>query len=226
VGTWRKRGKRWRRGRWRRSRAGEWGEEDLPSSSSPSNSSASLRRLLALLAGEVFTSGGEGGDGIVGDGGALFSGVASSQVEAATSSEGGGKQSRLPLAAVAARPRCLRRRRRPAVAAIVVEAGRMHINVIVCEPAAWLTATCALRPLSMQRPYSAKKSATEADGGVFLGLAGSPTQVASPPLTTLAHVGEAREVGGVWRRMGQLTSSLPGWLAYDPCGGGGGVAGG
>jgi hypothetical protein len=78
----------------------------------------------------------------------------------------------------------------------VVEAGRMHVNVMVCEPAAWLTATRALRPLSMQRPYSAKKSATEADGGVVLGLAGSPTQVAVPPLTMLAHMGEAREVGG------------------------------
>jgi hypothetical protein len=72
----------------------------------------------------------------------------------------------------------------------------MHVDVIVCEPEAWLIATRALRPLSMQRPYSAKKSATEADGGVVLGLAGSPTQVAVPPLTTLAHVGEAREVGG------------------------------
>jgi hypothetical protein len=71
-----------------------------PSSSGPRNSSASLRRLLALLAGGVFTSGGEGGGGIVGDGGALFSGVASLQVEAATSSEGCGRQSRLPLAAV------------------------------------------------------------------------------------------------------------------------------
>jgi hypothetical protein len=29
-----------------------------------------------------------------------------------------------------------------------------------------------------------------------LGLAGTPTQVATPPLTALAHVGEAREVGG------------------------------
>jgi hypothetical protein len=48
----------------------------------------------------------------------------------------------------------------------------------------------------MQRPYSPKKSATEADGGVVLGLAGSPTQVAAPPLTTLVHMGEAREVGG------------------------------
>ncbi len=82
-----------------------------PSSSGPRNSSASLRRLLALLAGGVFTSGGEGGGGIVGDGGALFSGVASSQVEAATSSEGGSGQSRLPLAAMAARPRRLPRRR-------------------------------------------------------------------------------------------------------------------
>jgi hypothetical protein len=50
-------------------------------------------------------------------------------------------------------------------------------------------------PVSMHRSYNAKKSALEMDDG-GLGLAGSLTQVATPPLTTLAHVGEAREVGG------------------------------
>ncbi len=74
-------------------------------------------------------------------------------------------------------------------------AGMMHITVMVCRPAAWLTATHALKPLSIHRSYSAKKSSTEVDGG-GLGLAGSPTQVATPPLTTLPHVGEAREVRG------------------------------
>jgi hypothetical protein len=57
------------------------------------------------------------------------------------------------------------------------------------------------------------------------GLAGTPTQVATPPLTMLTHVSEAREVGGGARRgVCQLISSLPGWLACDPSGGGGGVA--
>jgi hypothetical protein len=44
-----------------------------------------------------------------------------------------------------------------------------------------------------------KKSAAETDGS-DLGQAGSPTLAATPPLTTLAHVGEAWEVG--WRGEG------------------------
>jgi hypothetical protein len=53
----------------------------------------------------------------------------------------------------------------------------------------------------MQRSYNAEKSAAETDGG-GLEQAGSPTLAATPPLTTLAHVGggEAREVG--WRGEG------------------------
>jgi hypothetical protein len=46
----------------------------------------------------------------------------------------------------------------------------------------------------MQRSYKAVNSAAVTDGG-GVGQAGSLTQVATPPLTTLAHVGEAREVG-------------------------------
>jgi hypothetical protein len=59
--------------------------------------------------------------------------------------------------AVAAKRRRLQQRRLPAVAAVVVGAGRMHVTVIVFRPAAWLTATHALRPLSIQRSYNAKK---------------------------------------------------------------------
>jgi hypothetical protein len=47
----------------------------------------------------------------------------------------------------------------------------------------------------MHRSYKAEKSAADTDGS-GLGQAGSPVQIATPPLTTLTHVGEAREVGG------------------------------
>jgi hypothetical protein len=46
-----------------------------------------------------------------------------------------------------------------------------------------------------------------------LGLAGTPTQVATPPVTTLAHVGEAREVGG---RGEEFVSCHPACLAGSP----------
>jgi hypothetical protein len=99
----------------------------------------------------------------------------------------------------AALPRLARRRRRrrlfPAAVADVEETGKEHVIVIVCSPAASLNDTRAFSPLSMQRSYKAEKSAEETDGG-GLEQAGSPTQVATPPLTTLAHVGEAREVDG------------------------------
>jgi hypothetical protein len=49
--------------------------------------------------------------------------------------------------------------------------------------------------LSMHRSYNAEKSAAETVGG-GLEQAGSPTIAHIPSLTTLAHVGEAREVGG------------------------------
>jgi hypothetical protein len=47
----------------------------------------------------------------------------------------------------------------------------------------------------MHRSYKAEKSAEETDGG-GLEQAGSLLLVTTPPLNTLAHVGEAREVGG------------------------------
>jgi hypothetical protein len=87
------------------------------------------------------------------------------------------------------------RRLFPAVAADVEEAGKVHVMVTVCRPAAWLKDTRAFSPLSMHHSYKAEKSAAETDGS-GLEQAGSPTLVTTPPLTTLAHVGEAREVGG------------------------------
>jgi hypothetical protein len=111
---------------------------------------------------------------------------------------GRGKLSRAAVAA-AALSRLERRRRRrrlfTVVAAVVEETGRVHVMVTVCRPAAWLKDTRAFSPLSIHRSYKAEKSAEETDGG-GLEQAGSPTQVTTPPLTTLAHVGEAREVDG------------------------------
>jgi hypothetical protein len=71
----------------------------------------------------------------------------------------------------------------------------MHVMVTVCRPAAWLKDTRTFSPLSIHLPYKAEKSAAEM-GGSGLGQVSSPTLVTTPPLTTLAHVGEAREVGG------------------------------
>jgi hypothetical protein len=42
-------------------------------------------------------------------------------------------------------------------------------------------------------------------------------------MLTHVAVGETREVGGE-EKLRQLAPSWPGWLAYDPRGGGGGVA--
>jgi hypothetical protein len=59
----------------------------------------------------------------------------------------------------------------------------------------------------MQHSYNVEKSAAETDGD-GLEQAGSPTLAATPPLTTLAHVGggEAREVG--WRLGGGVEICL------------------
>jgi hypothetical protein len=73
-----------------------------PSSSDPHSGYASLRRLLTLFAGGDFASSGEGGGGVIGDGGAVLDRGAFSQAEAATSDEGGCGHSRLSHAAVAA----------------------------------------------------------------------------------------------------------------------------
>jgi hypothetical protein len=67
--------------------------------------------------------------------------------------------------------------------------------VTICSPAAWLTTIHALSPHSIHHSYNAEKSAAETGGG-GLELAGTPTLSRTPPLTTLAHVGEPREVGG------------------------------
>jgi hypothetical protein len=97
----------------------------------PRSSSASFRRLLTRLAGGDATSGGKGGGGVE-----VFRGGGSSQAgAAAVSNDGCGRicASRSAVAA-AARPRLAWRRRRrlfPAVAADVVEAGRVHVTVTV-----------------------------------------------------------------------------------------------
>jgi hypothetical protein len=99
----------------------------------------------------------------------------------------------------AARPRLVRRRRQRrlflAVAANLEGSGKKHVMVTVCRPAAWLKDTRTFSPLSKHLPYKAEKSAAETSGS-GLEQAGSPTLVPTPPLTTLAHVGETREVGG------------------------------
>ncbi len=64
----------------------------------------------------------------------------------------------------------------------------------------------------------AEKSAAVVAGS-GLEQAGSPTLAHMPPLTTLAQVGESREVGRPRKRVWQLALSRHGWLAYDPEGG-------
>ncbi len=91
---------------------------------------------------------------------------------------------------------CWRRRRLfPAVAADVEGSDKKHVRVTVCRPAAWLKDTRAFKPLSKHLPYKAEKSAA-VTGGNGLETAGSPMLEPMPPLTTPAHVGETREVGG------------------------------
>jgi hypothetical protein len=69
------------------------------------------------------------------------------------------------------------------------------VMVATWRPAAWLNTTQAFKPFARQRSYNAEKSALEtACCGV--GQAGPSTLVHSSPLTTSAHVGETREVGG------------------------------
>jgi hypothetical protein len=58
-----------------------------------------------------------------------------------------------------------------------------------------LKVTRAFSPLSLHLSYKAEKSAAQT-GGSGREKAGSPTLVSTPPLTTPAQVGEAREVGG------------------------------
>jgi hypothetical protein len=239
------------------------------SSSIPRSSSASLRRLRTRLAGGGIASDGErdggvaadlvhsrgaitqavtaaSGDGVVVE--AVHNGVAFTRAGTAASGDSGCGRDWFSVAAVAARARRFRRRRRrrlPAVAVDMGEVGRKHVKVIVWRPAAWLISTRAFNPLTMQRSYNAVKSAAVTDGG-DVGQAGSLTQVATPPLTTLAHVGEAREVGGrgevfdscclacpagsprPQRRgrqggvgLGEMTVLLLGWCPPSPITGGG-----
>jgi hypothetical protein len=155
-----------------------------------------LRLFLTRLVGGGTASGGESGGRV-----AVCTGGALSQARAAMTGDDGCGRGKLSRAAVAAAAlsRLVRRRRRrrlfTAVAAYMEETGKVHVIVTVCRPAAWLKDTRAFSPLSMHRSYKAEKSAEETDGG-GLEQAGSPTQVTTPPLTTLVHVGEAREVGG------------------------------
>jgi hypothetical protein len=177
------------------------------SSSIPRRSSASLRRLRTRLAGGGIASDGDregavtqavasaSGDGVAAE--AVHNGVAFTRAGTAAYEDSGCRRDWFSAAAVVARARRFRRwrwRRLPAVAVDVDEVGRKHVRVIVWRPATWLISTRAFNPLTMQRSYKAVKSAAVTDGG-DVGQAGSLTQVATPPLTTLAHVGEAREVG-------------------------------
>jgi hypothetical protein len=101
-----------------------------PSSSGPRSSSISLRRLLTRLARGDSTSGGDGGGSV-----AVYNGGAFSQSGTAATGDGGCGHNCLlhAVVAAAARPRFVQRRRLfPAVAADVVEAGRMHVTVTVC----------------------------------------------------------------------------------------------
>jgi hypothetical protein len=101
-----------------------------PSSSGPRSSSISLRRLLTRLARGDSTSGGDGGGSV-----AVYNGGAFSQAGTAATGDGGCGHNCLSHAVVAAaaRPRLVQRRRLfPAVAADVMEAGRMHVTVTVC----------------------------------------------------------------------------------------------
>ncbi len=73
--------------------------------------------------------------------------------------------------------------------------GRLHMMVMTWVPVAWLNTTRAFKPLDIQRSYSAEKSALET-AGCGVGQTGPSTLAHSLPLTTSAHVGETREVGG------------------------------
>jgi hypothetical protein len=96
----------------------------------PCSSSASFRRLLTRLAGGDAATGGEGSGAVE-----VLRGGGSSQAGAAAVSDDGCGRICVSRSAVAAsaRPHLVWRRRRlfPAVAADVVEAGRVHVTVTV-----------------------------------------------------------------------------------------------
>jgi hypothetical protein len=73
--------------------------------------------------------------------------------------------------------------------------GRLHVTVTTCRLAAWLNTTRVFKPLARQRSYSAEKSALET-AGCGVGQTGPSAHAHKSPLTTFAHVGETREVGG------------------------------
>ncbi len=81
------------------------------------------------------------------------------------------------------------------MAALVGVVGRLQVMVTTWRPAAWLNTTRAFKPFAIQRSYKAEKSALET-AGCGVGQAGVSTLAHSPPLTTSAHVGDSREVGG------------------------------
>jgi hypothetical protein len=71
----------------------------------------------------------------------------------------------------------------------------LHETTKTWHPAALLKITQAFKPLVMQCWYSAEKSAAVIIAGCDLRQAGfSPL---ASPLTTLAHLGEVREVEGL-----------------------------
>jgi hypothetical protein len=102
-----------------------------------------------------------------------------------------------------------------------VGAGILHVTVSTWHPAAWLKFTQAFKPLAMQRWYSAEKSAAVITAGCDPVQAGFSPRAS--PLTTLAHVGEPREVEG---RGEVLNSWYPAGPADSPATPGRGRRGG
>jgi hypothetical protein len=100
-------------------------------------------------------------------------------------------------------------------------AGILHVTVSTWHPAAWLKFTRGFKLLAMQRWYSAKKSAAVITAGCDPVQAGFSLRAS--PLTTLAPLGEPREVEG---RGEVLMGWYPAGLAGSPATPGWGKRGG
>ncbi len=96
------------------------------------------------------------------------------------------------------------------------DAGRLHVTVMICVPAAWLKTTRAFKPLARHRSYNAEKSAMETADCV-VEQAGSSML----PLATLAHVavGEPSEVEGQEETLDSWHPACPAHSPATPEGG-------